>query len=147
MVKISNLVNNIPNDFPKDHPVFMLGLLQWHEQAQYSATSPHPPCSGREAWFERFLKESSKLAIAAGDSEFVYQGLPTPGGHESETWDLVILVKFTNIRIFCNTVGSDDYASSTLEHRDAALKNWKLFFFTSPKPTSSEICQWRPEKM
>ncbi|KAF7591298.1 hypothetical protein BBP40_001674 [Aspergillus hancockii] len=141
MVKFRNLVNNIPNDFPEDHPVFMLGLLQWHEQAQYSERSSHPPCSGREAWFERFLREISRLATEAGDFEYVYQGLPTSGVFGSETWDLVALVKFTNIDVFRNTFGSDDHAPSTLEHRDASLKNWKLLFFTSPKSRSSENCQ------
>jgi hypothetical protein len=139
MAKMGPLANNIPNDFPEDYPVFMLSYLQWNEQAQYSEGSSHPPCSGQEAWFKRYVKEISRLATETGDFEFVYQGLPT-GGLGSETWDLVTLVKFANINIFRNTIGSDRYAPSTLEHRDAALKNWKLLFFTSPKSRSTENC-------
>ncbi|CEL10584.1 hypothetical protein ASPCAL13701 [Aspergillus calidoustus] len=146
MAKVRNLVNNIPNSFPEDHPVFMLGLLQWHEQAQYPEGNSHPACTGREAWFERFVKEISRPAIEAGDVEILYEGLPTSRVLGNETWDMVALVKFTNINIFRNTVGSDDYAPSILEHRDAALKNWNLLFFTSPKSRSSEYFEYRPRK-
>ncbi|KUM55542.1 hypothetical protein ACN42_g11717, partial [Penicillium freii] len=135
---VDSNINVIPNDFPEDHSVFMLSLLQWHEQAQYPEGSSHPPCSGQEAWLERFVKEVRRLATAAGDFEVVYQGLPASRVLGNETWDLVALVKFTSIDTFRNTIGSDDYAPSTLEHRDAALKNWKLLFFTSPKSRSSE---------
>lgn len=141
-----NLLSNIPNNFPKDQTVFMLSHLQWNEQAKYSEGSSHPPCSGQEAWFGRFVKEVRGLATEAGDFEVVYQGLPTSRVLGSETWDLVALVKFTSIDTFRNTIGSDDYAPTILEHRAAALKNWKLLFFTSPKSRSSENCKWRSEK-
>jgi hypothetical protein len=72
MVKVRSLVDNVPNGFPEDHPVFMLSLSQWHEQAQYPEGSPHLPCSGREAWFERFVKEVSRLVAKASDFEFIY---------------------------------------------------------------------------
>jgi hypothetical protein len=142
MVAIRNLVNNIPTDFPEDHPVFMFSLFQWNEQAKYSEWSSHPPCSGQEAWFERFIKEISRLATESGDFKIVYQGSPTSSILGNETWDWVALVKFTNIGTFRNTIGSDDYAPTTLEHCDAALNNWQSLFFTSPKSTrSSENCQ------
>lgn len=140
MAKIRIPLNNIPKDFPEDHPVFMLSLLQWNEQAKYSEGSSHPSCSGEEAWGTRFVKEINKLATEAGNFEMVYQDLPASRITGRETWDLVALVKFTNIETFRNTLGSDDYAPTVLEHRDAAIKNWKLLFFTSPKPKSSEDC-------
>lgn len=145
MVKIRIPLNNIPKDFPEDHPVFMLSLLQWNEQAKYPEGSSHPPCSGEEAWVGRFVKEISKPAAEAGNFEWVYQGLPASRITGREKWDLVALVKFTNIETFRNTLGSDDYAPAVLEHRDAALKSWKLLFFTSPKSKSSEDCYWGPE--
>lgn len=140
MREIANLVNNIPNDFPQDHPVFMLSLFEWNEQAEYSESSSHPPCDGQEAYLERFVTEITRLATETGDYELVYQGLPTSRTLEGETWDLVALVKFANIDTFRNTIGSDNYAPTTLEHLDAALKNWKLLFFTSPKSRSNGNC-------
>lgn len=142
MVKTRNMVNNIPTNFPEDHPVFMLGFFRWKEQAEYSEGSSHPPCSGQEAWVERFVKEISRLATESGDFEIVYHGLPTSRVLGSETWDLISLLGFPNIGTFRNTIGSDDYAPTIFEHFDAALKNWQSVFFTSPNSTrSSENCQ------
>ncbi|KAF4151960.1 hypothetical protein CNMCM6069_002815 [Aspergillus lentulus] len=136
MVKSKIPLNKIPKDFPEDQPVFMLSLLQWNDQAEYPEGSSHPPCSGQEAWVGRFVREISKLATETGNFEWVYQGLPLSRIIGGEKWDLVALVKFANIGTFRNTVGSDSFAPAVLEHRDAALKNWKLLFFTSPGSNS-----------
>ncbi|KAL3480757.1 hypothetical protein BJX99DRAFT_219628 [Aspergillus californicus] len=137
---------DIPKDFPDDETVFMLSLLQWNEQAKYPEESSHPPCSGEEACVGRFYKEFTRLAAEAGDFECVYHGLPVSRVHGSETWDFVALVKFSNIETFRNTIGSDDYSLPVLEHLDAALRNWKLVFFTSPKARCNEDVGYRPRK-
>lgn len=140
-------LNLIPKDFPEDQPVFMLSLLQWIEQAEYPEGSPHPPCSGQEAWIGRFDREISRIAREIGNFEWVYQGLPVSRIIGSEKWDFVALVKFANIGTFRNTIGSDTFAPAVLEHRDAALKNWKLLFFTSPRSNSHEDRKWEPESL
>lgn len=135
MEKAMNLLGNIPKDFPENQPVFMLNLLQWNEQAKYPEGSSHSPCSGQEAWVIRYVEEFRRLATEAGGFELVYLGLPASKivGEESEKWDAIALVKYTNIETFRKTLGSDDYAATALEHCDAALKDWKLVASTEVK--------------
>ncbi|KAF3391734.1 hypothetical protein F1880_007667 [Penicillium rolfsii] len=116
----------------------MLNFLQWNEQAKYPEGSSHPPCSGEEAWVSRFFREFNRLAADSGGFECVYHGPPASRVHGSETWDSVGLVKFSNIEYFRNTLGSDEYSLTVLEHLDAALGNWKLVLFTSPEARNEE---------
>ncbi|GKZ27438.1 hypothetical protein AbraIFM66951_005326 [Aspergillus brasiliensis] len=132
MAKWKHLLDNIPSDFPEDKPVFMLNLLQFYDQAQYPTGSKHSPCSGKEAWVVRYVTEFRRLATEAGGFELAYLGLPASKivGEDGEKWDAIVLVKYTNIETFRKTLGSDDYAVTAAEHRDAALKDWKLIAST-----------------
>ncbi|KAB8231098.1 uncharacterized protein BDW43DRAFT_283605 [Aspergillus alliaceus] len=132
MAKWNRLLENVPEDFPKDQPVFMLNLLQFYDQAQYAEGSKHGPCSGQEAWVEGYLTEVRKLPGAGDDFELLYSGFPASKivGEDNERWDAVALVKFRDIAAFRKTLGSDEYAATAAEHRDAALKDWKLIAST-----------------
>lgn len=128
MAKWKHLLDNIPADFPIDKPVFMLNLLQFYDRAQYPEGSKHTPCSGREAWVVRYTAEFGRLATEAGGFELIYLGLPASEivGEDGEKWDAVVLVKYTNIETFRTAIGSDKYVATAAQHRDAALKDWKL---------------------
>ncbi|KAL5358811.1 hypothetical protein BJX96DRAFT_164001 [Aspergillus floccosus] len=132
MAKWERVLDNIPADFPEDKPAYMLNLLRFHDQAQYPKGSKHSPCSGQEAWVVRYVTVFRRLATEAGGFELVYLGLPASKivGEDSEKWDAVVLVKYTNIETFRKTLGSDEYAATAAEHRDAALKDWKLIAST-----------------
>ncbi|KAI9040682.1 uncharacterized protein KD926_007762 [Aspergillus affinis] len=132
MAKWEHLLDNIPADLPKDKPIFMLNLLRFYDQAHYPKGSKHSPCSGQEAWVARYVTEFRRLATEAGGFELIYLGLPASKivGEDGEKWDAVVLVKYTNIETFRKTLGSDDYAAIAAEHRDAALKDWKLIAST-----------------
>ena len=128
MEKTKNFLDNIPDDFPKDQPVVMLNLLEWNEQAKYLEGSSHSPCSGQEAWVERYAPVFREVAAKHGGLDLLYLGLPASMiiGEDCEKWDAVALVKYPNIETFRNAISSDEYAATALEHRDAALKDWKL---------------------
>ncbi|KAJ5969565.1 hypothetical protein N7501_005813 [Penicillium viridicatum] len=132
MAKWKHLLDKIPGDFPEDKPVFMLNLLQFYDQARYPKGSTHSRCSGQEAWVVRYVTEFQRLATEAGGFELTYLGLPASKivGEDGEKWDAVVLVKYPNIETFRKTLGSDDYAATAAEHRDAALKDWKLIAST-----------------
>ncbi|KAJ5833630.1 hypothetical protein N7474_001941 [Penicillium riverlandense] len=132
MAKWKHLIDNIPADFPEDKPVFMLNLLQFYDKAQYPEESKHSPCSGQEAWVVRYITDFRRLATDAGGFELVYLGLPASKivGEDSENWNAVVLVKYPSIQTFRRTLGSDDYAATAAEHRDAALRDWKLIATT-----------------
>ncbi|KAB8227974.1 hypothetical protein ETB97_006017 [Aspergillus alliaceus] len=132
MAKWKHLLDNIPVDLPKDKPIFMLNLLRFYDQAHYPEGSKHSPCSGQEAWVVRYVTEFRRLATEAGGFELIYLGLPASKivGEDGEKWDAVVLVKYTNIDTFRKTLGSDDYAATAAEHRDAALKDWRLIAST-----------------
>ncbi|KAL4981307.1 hypothetical protein BDW68DRAFT_183631 [Aspergillus falconensis] len=107
MAKWTHLLDNILANFPEDKPVFMLNLLQFYDQAQYTEGSTYSPCSGQEA-IVRYATEFRILATEAGGFELAYLGLRA------------------SYIIFRKTLGSDDYAATAVERRDAALKDWKL---------------------
>ncbi|KAL4860440.1 hypothetical protein BDV12DRAFT_191703 [Aspergillus spectabilis] len=74
------------------------------------------------------------------------EGSSHPPCSGEEAWVGSQLVKFSNIEIFQNTLGSDNYSLTILEHLDAALRKWKLVFFTSPKARCNEDVGYRPRK-
>ncbi|KAJ5458885.1 hypothetical protein N7530_010829 [Penicillium desertorum] len=127
MEKTKNFLDNIPDDFPKDQPVVMLNLLKWNKQAQYLEGSRHFPAVAKKLGFG--------LAAKYGGLELLYLGLPASMiiGEDCEKWDAVALVKYPNIETFHNAISSDEYAATALEHRDAALKDWKLIATTEVK--------------
>ena len=133
MEKATNLLDNIPADFPKDRPLIMTNFLRWNEQAKYPEGSSHSPCSGQEAWLQRYAKEIQRIAEGYGGLELIYLGVGASKivGEEEEHWDAIALVKYPKgIETFRKTLASDDYAETALEHRDAGLKDWKLIAST-----------------
>ncbi|KEF52726.1 uncharacterized protein A1O9_11143 [Exophiala aquamarina CBS 119918] len=122
------LLDNIPEGLPEDVPIVMLNLLQWNENANYPQDSSHPPCTGREAYLQRYVPTFRPIAEKWGGSTVVYIGKPaaTLVGPDEKKFDVVALVKYPNIGVFRRIVGSDEYKTNAAPHRIAALKEWRL---------------------
>lgn len=110
-----------------DQPIFMLNLLRYHDRAAYPDGSGFAPCSGREAYTERYVSAFGKLAEGTGIKPFwignALAGVVAPA---DEQWDDVAIVEYPNFAAFRTLVESDAYKMEADPHRAAALADWRL---------------------
>ena len=110
-----------------DQPIFMLNLLRYNNRADYPDGAGFPPCSGREAYFTRYVPAFGKLAEGTGIKPFwignVLAGVVAPAG---EQWDDVAIVEYPSFDAFRTLVESDAYEKKADPHRAAALADWRL---------------------
>lgn len=109
-------------------PVVMLNLLKFRDIADYSGSpklAGESEISGKEA-YKRYMQSVGPLLHAAG-GELLFQG--TGGawliGPESDSWDLVLVVKHASVQKFM--AFAQDEAYLAIEgHRTAALMDSRL---------------------
>ena len=113
-----------------DTPVMMVNLLRYREQAQYDGGTL-PPCSGREAYFQRYVPTFAAVTQGQGISAewvgAVHAALVAPGG---EAWDDVAIVRYPSVAAFRAMIESDAYRNQAAPHRLAALADWRLLATT-----------------
>ena len=112
---------------PEDRPVVMVNLLRYKDLAGYDGPSDAGPCTGREAYFGRYLPAFARVAagtpfrlLYAGN---VFAALAAPAG---ERWDDVAVVEYPSLAAFRRVVESAAYAAEAAPHRRAALEDWRL---------------------
>src|SRR5258708_39892721 len=73
---------------PQNTPVYMVNLLRYRERAEYAGGSEFQPCSGREAYTQRYVPAFRALAAPGGVKVFwlgaVLAGVGVPAGRR---WD------------------------------------------------------------
>ncbi|WBL75894.1 hypothetical protein I3J27_22990 [Bradyrhizobium xenonodulans] len=117
--------------YPGDQPIFMLNLLRYRDEALYRANAELPVCSGREAYYTRYVPAFRKLALRQG---VVPTWLGSVGallvGAEGEAWHDVAIVRYPDFATFQHIVSSADYRREAEPHRLAALADWRLIATT-----------------
>ena len=114
--------------------VFMLNLLRYKKQADYQGHADAVPCSGREAYFERYAPTFNEVAAALGVEgiEIFYVGVAA--GHliapPDERWDDIAIIKYPNFAAFRRVVESPEYHTKAEFHRTAALEDSRLIATT-----------------
>src|SRR3954449_6493229 len=112
-------------------PVFMVNLLRYRERAEYAGGNVLPPCSGRQAYTERYVPAFRAIAAADGVKVFwlgaALAGLVVPAG---EHWDHIGIVEYPAFSAFRRIVESPDYRANAEPHRKAALADWRLIATT-----------------
>lgn len=113
---------------PKDTPICMLNLLRWNAQAQYPPDQPQEPCSGQEAYMQRYIPAFNAVAAEVGKVEVVFLGAPAVGIvlPSDERWDVVALVRYPSLAAFRAVTEASKYKETAEAHRLAALQDWKL---------------------
>ncbi len=116
---------------PENTPFVMLNLLRYKQQADYGGSTEFPPCSGREAYYQRYVPAFAKIAAQSENTRnfkpaFVGSVLASLVGSEDEPWDDVVLVEYGNYAAFREVAESADYEREAAPHRKAALENWRL---------------------
>jgi len=110
-----------------DSPVFMVNFLRFKEHAEYDDPAQGTPCSGREAYFQRYIPVFRNIAASEGINVFfvsdVQSILVAP---EGELWDVVGIVEYPSFAAFRRITECAAYYADALPHRDAALENWRL---------------------
>lgn len=110
-----------------DQPIFMVNLLRYNDQARYEDGTSLVPCTGREAYFERYVPAFGELAQGTGIRPFwvghALAGIVAPAG---EAWDDVAIVEYPSFEAFRTLVESDAYKADADPHRRAALADWRL---------------------
>ena len=109
-------------------PVQMLNMLRYREHALYQDGSGQTPCSGRTAYFERYLPVFRRLASdIAPKRVFLGSVLAKLVGPEGARWDDALIVEYPSYEAFRAVVGSDAYREEAAPHRLAALEDARLF--------------------
>lgn len=116
-----------------DGEVLMLNLLRYNAQAQYDQAG-QPPCSGREAYFTRYVPAFAEVTrgqgIAAQWIGTVQAALVAP---TDEAWDDVAIIRYPSFSAFRQMIEGADYQAKADPHRRAALADWRLLA-TTPLP-------------
>jgi hypothetical protein len=109
-------------------PVFMLNLLRFRDQARYAADFDATPCSGREAYYERYVPGFRRLAAGRAVSR-VFAGpvLAPIVAPEGAAWEIGALNEYADFGIFRAIVDTDAYRREVEPHRLAALADFRLF--------------------
>ncbi len=119
--------------FPADHPLFMVNLLRFHDQAQYPTASDVKPCSGQEAYLTRYLPAFNEAVQPYGGSELVFAGIMIARvvGPVDDTWHAVAVVRYPSIHAFQHLIDDPGYQNAAEPHRRAALADWRLYATTA----------------
>ena len=112
-------------------PVQMVNLLRYRATANYDAGVEHPPCSGREAYLQRYIPAFAKVAaaVAPGESfsvEWIGGVLATLVPPTGETWHAIAIVEYPSFEVLRRIIDSPEYRSEADPHRRAALEDWRF---------------------
>jgi uncharacterized protein (DUF1330 family) len=121
---------------PRDVPVVMLNLVAFHTSAIYAQSSV-PPCSGREAYLQRYAPAFREAAAAAEVEgiRVIYLGAvaATLVGPEDPHWDAIALVEYPSFAALRKVLQSSAYKTKAEPHRKAALKAWQFVATLPPR--------------
>jgi uncharacterized protein (DUF1330 family) len=106
-------------------PVVMLNMLRFRERAQYPEGSPHPPCSGREAYQRYGGLAIEHVRAVGGKSLFRGAAHPAIIGPQDEFWDEILLVQYPSPDAFLKMIANPEYVACSV-HRTAALVDSRL---------------------
>jgi uncharacterized protein (DUF1330 family) len=114
--------------FPADAPLVMINLLRFREQARYPGPTALEPCTGRTAYFDRYVPAFAKTVEPFGATELLFAGdvVARLVGPRDELWDAVALVRYDSFAVFRRLVTDPAYLDQAEPHRNAALADWRL---------------------
>ena len=115
-------------------PVFMVNMVRYRDQAAYEPGTHLPPCSGREAYFQRYAPAFNR--VAEGENHAVFWVGNVRGvlvGLDGEQWDDIVIVRYTSFASLRRILERSSYEEQAAPHRRAALASWKFIVTTQPE--------------
>ncbi|WP_162277527.1 DUF1330 domain-containing protein [Chitinophaga rupis] len=108
-------------------PVYIVSLLRYKEYADYGNAAGSGPCSGREIYFQRYVRAFKEITAAEQVTLFflgrVLAGWMVP---EGEQWDEVVVTQYPDLSSFRRITQSAEYLTMAKPHLDAALDNYRI---------------------
>ena len=115
---------------PADVSIVMLNLLRFRDQADYAASTPEAPCTGREAYHLRYAPAIAAVMQRHG-ARVAWLG-PVLGAliaPPDERWDEMMLVDYPSFSAFRAMLADPEYQAA-VHHRMAALEDSRLIATT-----------------
>ena len=112
-------------------PIQMVNLLRYREQADYGDRTEFSPCSGRQAYYERYIAAFAKVE-GAERTVIVWLGhaQATLIAPDEEVWDDIAIVEYPSFDVLQGIVDSPEYRTKAAPHRQAALEDWRFIATT-----------------
>ena len=128
---LHDFLDRAEKSFSGEETIFMLNLLQYRDRALYNGNQSHEPCSGRDAYFTRYIPVFGRLTEGLNIKPLwvgkVGAQLIAP---VDEPWDDIALIRYPDFATFKRVAESADYEREAEPHRLAALAGWKLIAAT-----------------
>ncbi len=124
-------------ELERDHPIEMLNLVKFRENASYLDGHPlaNQGLSGAEA-YKNYGRESGPIFAGLGGKIIWRGGFEcTLIGHKDETWDEVFVARYPDAHAFMAMVTNPDYQRAVV-HRQAAVETSRLIR-TKPSDTGA----------
>jgi uncharacterized protein (DUF1330 family) len=111
---------------PSDLPIVMINLLRFRERADYGRRMDIAPCSGKEAYYQRYAPVATPLVQAEGGRVFWLGNILAPVvAPNDEQWDDIILVEYPSFACLQRLFANPQYQAIVF-HRTAALEDSRL---------------------
>jgi hypothetical protein len=109
---------------PENSPFVMLNLLHFREKAHYEDQKGITPCSGQEAYLERYIPAFNKVATEENITGIKINYIGSVAGliavPADEHWDIIALVQYPDFATFRKVSESKAYLN------DAELEDFRL---------------------
>jgi len=116
--------------FPADQSLLMVNLLRYRATADYAAGGDGAPCSGREAYYQRYAAPTFDIIRRLGGRVFSFSHVQIPiFAPKGENWDDVLLVEYPSFAALKDLVTDPGYQALVV-HRMAALADTRVFATT-----------------
>ena len=114
-------------------PVYMVNMVRYKDRADYHGASALPPCSGREAYFQRYAPAFNQVAQGEDYGVFWLGNVrEVLVGAEGEHWDDIVIVRYSSFAALRRILQSGAYEEEAAPHRRAALADWRFIVTTQP---------------
>jgi hypothetical protein len=128
---LQSMLDKAETQLPEAEPIFMLNLLRYRDEAFYETGFDLAPCSGREAYFTRYVPAFANATEGYGIEPFwigkVGSLLIAP---PDEVWDDIAIIRYPDFATFRRMADSVEYHRDAEPHRLAALADWRLIAST-----------------
>ena len=115
-------------------PIYMVNMVRYRPAATYPKGNELPPCSGREAYFQRYAPAFGQ--VAQGEDYSVFWIGNVRGvlvGTDGEAWDDIVIVRYSSFATLRRILENPAYEKTAAPHRRAALADWKFIITTQPE--------------
>ncbi len=112
---------------PKGESFYMLNMLRYNKEANYTDKEKYASCSGKEAYHQRYIPAFAE--VTKGDNIqifFVGSVLSELVAPPDELWDEIAIIQYPDYDVFLKVVESKEYLEIADPHRSAALNDWRL---------------------